>query len=211
MAAPAANQFSAAGSALGYLAQVEYGLLLTLRRMDDTVDLRLSLETADDIVFDTDGTDFRELWQSKHHVTAGSLGDASPDIWKSLNNWIVSSDENCALVLFSTATAPAGSAASLLGKVRAAQDVLDAHEKLEVVATAGGNKDHVAYYARFLDLAPEDRVGLLSRLTVLDQATRSTDLTDELISAVRKSVPVTDGMRSSSGSGVGGTSVRSNT
>jgi hypothetical protein len=188
MSAPTANQFSAAGAALGYLAQVEYGLLLTLRRMDDTVDLRLSLETADDIVFETDGTDVRELWQSKHHVTAGSLGDASPDIWKSLNSWIVSSDENCAFVLFSTATAPAGSAASLLGKARTAQDVLDAHQRLEAIATAAGNKGNTAYYKRFLDLAPNDRIELLNRLTVLDQATRSTDLTDELISAVRKTV-----------------------
>lgn len=59
------NRFSAAGSALGYLAQVEYALLIALQRMDSDDSLRLSLETVDDITFDSDGKS-RELWQTKH-------------------------------------------------------------------------------------------------------------------------------------------------
>lgn len=49
------NRFSAAGSALGYLAQVECALLDALRRMDTDVALRLSIETVDDITFDVEG------------------------------------------------------------------------------------------------------------------------------------------------------------
>lgn len=185
------NRFSAAGSALGYLAQVEYGLLLTLKRMDESVDLRLSLETADDIVFDdAAGAEARELWQSKHHLPRrGSLGDASPDIWKTLHNWLESSDEDCELVLFSTASAPSGSAAGLLGRDRSTQDVRDAQQRLEAVATAGGNEEHSTFYARFLGLTSRSRFELLSRVTVLDEATRADDLSDDLISAVRKTVP----------------------
>jgi hypothetical protein len=45
------SRFGAAGSALGYLAQVDYALLAALERMDDEDDFALSLETLDDIVF----------------------------------------------------------------------------------------------------------------------------------------------------------------
>lgn len=187
------NRFSAAGSTLGYLAQVEYGLLLTLKRMDDDVELRLSLETADDIVFDEgEGIGARELWQSKHHLPRrGSLGDASPDIWKSLHNWAESSRESDALVLFSTSGAPADSAASFLSKDPATRDVAAALRKLETVAIAAGNKDHDAYYQRFLGLTPQERLELLRRITVLDDAAQAVDLTDDLMAAVRKTVPAT--------------------
>jgi hypothetical protein len=45
MAAADSNRFSAAGSALGYLAQVEYALLIALQRMDNDDSFRLSLES----------------------------------------------------------------------------------------------------------------------------------------------------------------------
>lgn len=191
MSGSTANRFSAAGSTLGYLAQVEYGLLLTLKRMDESVNLRLSLETTDDIVFeDADGADARELWQSKHHLPRrGSLGDASPDIWKSLHNWIESSGANDELVLFSTSAAPNDSAASRLGPDPAARDVQAAQKKLESIATAAGNDDHAAYYQRFLGLTPQVRSELLSRVTIMEEATQAADLTSDLLSAVRKTVP----------------------
>ena len=61
------NRFGAAGSALGYLAQVEYALLIALQRMDTEDRLKLSLETVDDISFEVEGRP-QELWQTKHHV-----------------------------------------------------------------------------------------------------------------------------------------------
>ena len=192
MSGGAANRFSAAGSALGYLAQVEYGLLLTLQRMDESVDLRLSLETADDIVFEAvDGAGPTEMWQSKHHLARrGSLGDASPDIWKSLHNWIESSHQDCALVLFTTVAAPVGSAAKLLGRSRSEDDVRRALRKLEDVAEAAGNEANGLFYQRFLSLTPKDRFALLSQVTVLDEAAKAMDLTSELEAAVRKTVPI---------------------
>lgn len=184
------NRFGAAGSALGYLAQIEYGLLLALRRMDTTEDGRVSLETMDDIVFDdAEGNTPRELWQSKHHLKGrGSLGDASTDIWKSLHNWIETSDSDCELVLFSTASAPAGSAANLLGADRTRADVEAAHEKLLAVARAKGNTSHAAYYDRFLSLSATDRNATLNRLTILDGAVAASDITNDLTAAVRKAV-----------------------
>ena len=120
------NRFGAAGSALGYLAQVEYALLIALQRMDTEDSLKLSLETVDDITFEIEGRP-QELWQTKHHVgRQGSLGDASPDLWKTLHNWIETSDECSACFLFTTASAQPGTAASLLGPTRSRTTVTSA-------------------------------------------------------------------------------------
>src|SRR5665647_987919 len=164
MSGAAPNRFSAAGSALGYLAQIEYALLIALQRMDGDVSLRLSLETIDDITFEVDG-DIRELWQTKHHVNRrGSLGDASPDLWKSLHNWVVTAGDGSACFLFTTVSAPAGSAASLLGPDRRDHDVTAARERLDAVASAAGNQDSAAYYVEYLKLDEKRRQELLSRV-----------------------------------------------
>ena len=187
MSSSDANRFSAAGSALGYLAQVEYALLIALQRMDTDVSLRLSLETVDDITFEVDGQP-RELWQTKHHVSRqGSLGDASPDLWKTLHNWIESSDEGSACFLFTTATAPSDSAAGLLRVMRGSHDLIAARDKLDVVALAAGNASSARYYQRYLSLTKEQRLALLRRVTVLDGAVDAAELTDRLVGAVRKS------------------------
>jgi hypothetical protein len=128
MAAADSNRFSAAGSALGYLAQVEYALLIALQRMDNDDSFRLSLETIDDITFEVSGQP-RELWQSKHHVgRQGSLGDASPDLWKTLHNWIETSDTDSACFLLTTVAAPPNSAARLLGPAPKGRDVIMARK-----------------------------------------------------------------------------------
>lgn len=149
MAPTDSNRFSAAGFALGYLAQVEYALLIALQRMDTDIELRLSIETADDITFDIEGQP-RELWQTKHHIDRhGSLGDASPDIWKTLHNWIETSTDDTACLLLTTVSAPTGSAASLLGPGRSVNDLQVVQEKLDAVARAGGNQASATYYAKY--------------------------------------------------------------
>lgn len=180
------NRFSAAGPTLGYLAQVEYALLIALRRMDTDVELRLSIETADDITFGSKDQ-LRELWQAKHHVgRRGSLGDASPDIWKTLHNWIETSTDDAACFLLTTVVAPANSAASLLAAARSAQDILSAREKLDAVARAGGNGASATYYEKYLDLNDGQRLNLLGRVTILDGAINAAGITDGLVASVRK-------------------------
>ena len=66
------NPYSAGPAALGYLAEVEYLLLLVLRRMDVELEFDVSIETLDDIVFH-DGDDAVELLQSKHRVDLDGL------------------------------------------------------------------------------------------------------------------------------------------
>lgn len=180
------NRFSAAGSALGYLAQIEYALLIALQRMDYEDSLRLSLETIDDITFEGDGLP-QELWQTKHHVDRqGSLGDASPDLWKTLHNWIETSNDHSACFLFTTATASAGTAASLLSPGRSPLDVVAARESLDSVALAAGNKASAEYYTRYLSLDEEGRERLLNRVVVLGAAPAGEAITDQLVATVRK-------------------------
>lgn len=184
------NRFSAAGSALGYLAQVEYALLEALRRMDTDVELRLSIETVDDVTFDVHGQP-RELWQTKHHIDhRGSLGDASVDIWKTLHNWIETSSDGMACFLLTTAVAPSDSAASLLGPNRSQKDLLAARTKLDAIARAAGNQSSATYYATYLQLAEDQRLELLSRVTILDGAVDANGLTDALVASVRKATVV---------------------
>lgn len=180
------NRFSAAGSALGYLAQVEYALLIALQRMDAVESLQLSLETVDDITFEVEGQP-TELWQTKHHVDRrGFLGDASPDLWKTLHNWIETSDERSACILYTTAAAQAGTAAALLGPTRTSEDVVTARERLDDVASAAGNAASRAYYERYLLLNETQRIDLLNRVVVLGAATNAEQITEKLLATVRK-------------------------
>lgn len=182
------NRFSAAGSALGYLAQIEYALLIALRRMDDEDNLRFSLETVDDITFDGDGIP-RELWQTKHHVNRqGGLGDASPDLWKTIHNWIETSNEETACVLFTTASASEGTAAYLLRSGRSDDDVSTARDRLDAVATKAGNVASADYYSKYLSLDKGRRTELLNRVIVIDSAATSEKITDQLQASVRKAI-----------------------
>jgi hypothetical protein len=186
---PAApSRFSAAGPALGYLAQVDYALLAMLERMNDEDAFAISIETLDDIVFHHAETDnATEKWQSKHTIdTRRSLSDASTDLWKTLHNWIVEpSAPEVRLVLL--ATAPAGEAAAKL-RVGRDRDVTDALRRLERTARESTNAANREYYHAFLGLEPEPREELIARIDVIDETATAAALEPALEGAVRKSV-----------------------
>lgn len=84
------SPFDASHSALGYLHQCQYALLLGLRR-DEEPNLCISIEKLDDIAFHENPSSpevARQLLQVKHHNNrAAGLGDSSPDIWKTIRIW----------------------------------------------------------------------------------------------------------------------------
>jgi hypothetical protein len=182
------SRFSAAGPALGYLAQVDYALLAALERMDKEDDFTLSIETLDDIVFHHAETDdATEKWQSKHTVDATrSLSDASTDLWKTLHNWIVEpGDGNSRLVLLSVAEAGSAAAKLRVGQSRDVRAAMQALERTARESTSTGNED---YYAAFLALDPTARLTFLERVEVIDRAAAAADVQPALERAVRKSV-----------------------
>lgn len=182
------SPFSAAGPALGYLAQIDYALLAALERMDVEDDFAVSLETLDDIVFhDTETGDATEKWQTKHTIaTSGSLSDASTDLWKTLANWIASrADRRVRLVLL--AVAPAGPIAQLL-RPDAGRNVAEALERLERTASISESVTNRSYYEAFLSLEPDERRALVERVEVIDGVLPIASVQPLLERAVRKTV-----------------------
>ncbi len=72
-------------SALGYLYQIRYALVILLTaRNPDTV---VSLEKLDDVAFEEAGEP-AQLLSLKHRIThTASLSDSSTDLWKTLRIW----------------------------------------------------------------------------------------------------------------------------
>jgi hypothetical protein len=183
-----ASAFSAAGPALGYLAQVDYALLAALEHMNDEDDFAVSIETLDDIVFhDAETGEATAKWQSKHTIgETRSLSDASTDLWKTLANWITEpGDPKTRLVLL--AVAAAGPTAALLRTGRE-RDVASAQERLQCTARTSSSASNAGYYATFLGLTEEQRHGLLCRVEIFDGMLPVAEVQPILERAVRKSV-----------------------
>lgn len=184
----AGSRFGAAGPALGYLAQVDYALLLALRRMDHEEAFLISIETLDDIVFHHSETDDpTEKWQSKHSIDGSrSLSDASTDLWKTIHNWIVEATPgDVRLVLL--ATAAAGTIASKL-RTDGQRDDAAAVTALERTARESKSAENKPYYDSFLALSPEARLAFVERIDIIDGAAGAVSIANELERALRKSV-----------------------
>lgn len=169
-----ANAFSAADSALGYLYQVRVALLWSLARIKQGTEFVVSLETLDDVTFDSKGGSPEELLQTKHHRTReASLSDASGDLWKSLRVWFEGHANGqipagTSLYLLTTAGAPPGSAASLLR--RDGRDVAKAQTLLESVPHTSTSQANASAYAAFLAASATARRTILDSVIVLDRA-----------------------------------------
>lgn len=180
------NSSTAPGQALGYLAQVDYALLLLLLRTDTGDDLAVSLELIDDVAFHS-GT-ATDLIQSKHHIDRhGSLADTSTDVWKSIGNWINHAGDAGELVLLSTTVAPTDSAMSKLrpGEDRSVPEALIALERVSREASGETNRKH---YSAFIALPPEKRKSLVERIRVADGVVNASEVTTQLTKCARRSV-----------------------
>lgn len=178
-----ATPFSAADPALGYAYQVRVALLWALRRLRLGGDFLVSIETLDDVTFESSGQP-DELLQTKHHRNAeATLTDASEDLWKTLRVWFDGSAANTippgtALHLLTTATAPEGSIASFL-RIDG-RDIAAALQALEATAQTSKNKANATAYALFLKTAVPVRKVLIESIVVLDASPIITELDDKL-------------------------------
>jgi len=179
------SPFSAADSTLGYLYQVRVALLWALRRLKTENDFVISLETLDDVTFETNGGKPDELFQTKHHRNRqAKLTDASEDLWKSLRVWFEGHLAktilpSTALHLLTTATAPAGSAAVFL-RSDAGRDVGAAHQALQTTAQSSKSIANSAAYSVFLKTSVKERKELLNAVVIIDGAPSILDLDNDL-------------------------------
>ncbi|MHB1674006.1 MAG: hypothetical protein ACYCSP_07125 [Acidobacteriaceae bacterium] len=179
------NPFSAADSALGYLYQVRVGLLWALRRLKMSNDFVISLETLDDVTFETKGGKPDELLQIKHHQShEASLTDASADLWKTLRVWFEGYAAKTipfgtALHLLTTAKASTGSIASYL-RHDSSRDVDAALRGLVATAQSSISAANAPAYKAFLDISAKERRILIDGIIVLDGSSTITALDADL-------------------------------
>lgn len=174
------NKFDATASMVGYLYQCRFALFKAIEATRDAPGADISIERFDDVAFEQNG-DPVELIQTKHHLAGkGSLSDASTDLWKTLRVWAERTAADPATVissrffLITTATAPSGSAASLL---RAdGRDETKALALLEASAATSTSATNAPAYRAFDSLSQTLRVGLLKAMTVLDASSDALDL-----------------------------------
>jgi len=160
-------------------------LLELVRRAKLEPATKLTIERYDDVAFESEGRP-RELLQSKHHIAGlGDLTDRSSDLWRTLRVWVDAVESGDAALpgstfsLLTTATAPPGSAASMLrGEDR---NVSTALSTLELVAAAGGNQANALAYEAFLRLDGDRRRALVAAIVVLDHAPGLADVMPMLI------------------------------
>ncbi|MEW5788283.1 MAG: ABC-three component system protein [Pseudomonadota bacterium] len=156
---------------LGYLYQVRIALLWAIRQ-SRTGDFSVSLETLDDVSFEAGGDPIAVL-QTKHSLhAAATLGDLSPELWKTLRVWMVgcASGEvppTAARFLISTATTSAGTACSALCTDGSGRDVPAAAKRLKHTATTSTNEDLKDAFESFLALSDVAREQLLSQVYVV--------------------------------------------
>jgi hypothetical protein len=167
----AARDTHEARSAMGYLFQCRYALLLAIQAIPDTPQLEIAIEKFDDVSFQADGEP-THLIQTKHHIgRTGNLTDASVDLWKTLLVWSkrvadVEAPFRTKFMLLTTGLAPDGSAASFL-RMRN-RDETEADRLLMQAASTSRNQDNAAAYKAYKALPETVRLALLRAVFVLD-------------------------------------------
>lgn len=178
------SPFSAVDATLGYLYQVRAALLWALRRQKSESDFLVSVETLDDVTFETTGGNPTDLLQTKHHRNgSASLTDASPDLWKTLRIWFeghksgqIPASTN--LYLVTTSAAPDGTAASRLRAT--SRDLAAAQDALDATAASSTNQTNLSAYAAYLQATLSERTAILSKVVIVDAAPTVADLDGEL-------------------------------
>ncbi|MBX9793936.1 MAG: hypothetical protein K2Y02_06565, partial [Burkholderiaceae bacterium] len=165
------STFNAGASMLGYLYQVRVALLWAIRQ-SRAGDFSVSLETLDDVSFESHGDPVVVL-QTKHSILSTSgLSDLSPDLWKTLRIWIVGRRSGevpatASKFLISTSTVSVGTACAALGPEGAGRDIVAACTRLKQAAITSTNVDLKDAFDAFLALEDSDREQLLASIYVI--------------------------------------------
>ena len=182
--------FSAGASAVGYLYQARYALLLLLRGGRTNAGLAVTVEGLDDVAFDDRGEPV-ELIQAKHHMSRrATLTDKDSDLWKTLRVWAERMNsgavqvDQTVLTLLTTATAPADSAAARLRpEATGERDVDGARDLLLLAARTSRSTDQAITrsFSAFTSLTDPEQRRLLNSVRVLDQAASIDDVRESIL------------------------------
>jgi hypothetical protein len=182
--------FSAQESALGYLYQARYALLLLLEGPEER---EVVLETLDDIVLGEAGTP-ADLLQTKHHTTSTAhLTNSSTELWKTLRIWSTHLKGEIirvpptTLTLITTGIAPTGSIASNLrpGIHRRCAAGLDGLRK---IAETSENADLKTAFEAFRALSADQQQRLAEAIFIVDNSPDISDTGERIRDRIRAAV-----------------------
>lgn len=193
----ASSPSDASPSALGYLYQCRYALLMALQKGDDP-NLCVSIEKLDDVAFHESPTTpaiAKECLQFKHKINrAGGLGDSSPDIWKTLKIWSEAVKNKridlsrVSLFLVTTSSAGDRNAVRFLRPDPQTRKPEEAVQQLEKAGARSTNSVVKDAFSTFSALTPDERSAFLGVIYLLDTAPSVLDLDAEFAGIVRYSV-----------------------
>jgi hypothetical protein len=186
--------FDASASALGYLYQCRYALLLALRREEDSAE-RVTLEKLDDVTFiedDLGRVTPKDLLQFKHHVTRrATLTDSSVDLWNSLRIWAQAildkkvEPSKIVFTLVSTSVAGDRSAIGLLRPAPGDRNPAEAERLLQVAGCKSRNKEVKVAHGVLMRLSARNRTELFEAVRLLDASPQIGDVRREIEREVR--------------------------
>ena len=184
---------AAAGSAAGYLHQMQVALIELWERTPGDPGVSLSIEAGDDIEVRDEEDAAMVFVQVKHHVGDGTLTDRSPDLWRTVAVWIDlleihGADKLPRLALYTTAVCGDGTAPMRLRPqtlVGSERDPVGAQTTLEQVAAEDpGNETTQPARSAFLKLNDDQREALVQAIDVYDAGAKI----DEFDARLRKAV-----------------------
>jgi len=172
-----ATSSDATASALGYLFQCRYALLLALQR-DHDADLRIAIEKLDDVAFlrDSGGSATPvEMLQLKHHLNRqAGLTDRSSDIWKTLRIWALAVKErridldHAILLMVTTSQATDRHAIRFLRPEGKGRNTDEAQKKLEEAGQSSTSQDVAEGYSALMRLSASARKRLFRAVHLLE-------------------------------------------
>ena len=179
----------AAGPMLGYLAQVQWALLRSLRLIAvGRHDAIVSIEVDDDFKIEaaTPPTteEATEVWQTKHSIDpTKSLTTLDGDWLKTLYGWFSSDQPDREMTFLTTATAVDDSAPYYLRP--GSENTSRAAEKLRSSVESSASTYGKKLNAAIKDLTDPKLIAFLDRVRVVDQTADATEVMHELEKASR--------------------------
>lgn len=173
---PPHSSFSAAEPALGYIYQIRYALLQTLRLPEQTI---CCIEKDDDIDF-SDPEEGKILASLKHKAVGDTLTNLSPDFWKSVRIWLdyyIQQDlstEPASFFLCTTGRVSVGSfLAAFLPRAERSENLA-----AQVTAVLSKSESKTINKTRdLLDTLPADKwEDFFERITIFDDQVRIQDI-----------------------------------
>ncbi|MEU9504815.1 ABC-three component system protein [Micromonospora sp. NPDC048170] len=174
--------FDASASALGYLHQLRFALLASVREHMNGVNWHVSVEVADDVEVISDEN---KRWQLKHRAAGTRLTDSSADLWKTLRIWSIAVKNRevdlskTRFILLTTGEISAGSAAHYMQDE--SRDVESAIKLLAAAEQKSKSKDAKKNFDAFNALTGEEKRALLARISAVGESLNIDQTRTELL------------------------------